>query len=170
MADFLRPQARATLWRLRGVAVALAPAALGLWIAATTFGLTRWLGWALVALGAALALAALQRLRFGLHDGGPGVVQIDERRLSYFGPLTGGVIDLDDLTRLGIDGSSHPPHWLLTAPGAVLAVPVNAAGAEALFDAFAALPGLSPERLIAAVNAPPPRPATLWEAARHRLR
>lgn len=171
MADFLRPQARAVLWRLREVAVALAVAGAGLWWGLSAFGFVRWLGWALVALALGLMLAALQRLRFGQRSGGPGIVQVVERRLAYFGPLTGGVIDLDDLRQLALDGSGVPVHWLLSgADGQVVAVPINATGADALFDAFAALPGLSAERLIAAVQSPPAGRLILWQAARERLR
>jgi len=171
MSDFLRPAARATLWRLRGVAVAVAAGAVGLWWGLTAFGFIRWLGWALLVVGAALLWTALQRLRFGSHGGGPGVVQVVERQLAYFGPLTGGVIDLDDLRRLDLDGSATPLHWVLTGPGGqVVQVPVNAAGADALFDAFAALPGLSSERLIGALQTPPQGLLLLWQAPRHRLR
>jgi len=156
---------------LRGVALALAVVGLGLWWALESFGFMRWLGWGAVAVGVGLMLTALQRLRFGRHAGGPGVVQVDERRLSYFGPLSGGIIDLDDLARLAIDGSAYPPHWVLTGPGGqVVQVPINAEGADALFDAFAALPGLATERLIAAVQSPPAAHLILWQAPRQRLR
>jgi len=171
MAEFMRPAARAALWRLRGLALALAVAAAGLWWGVTAFGPLRWLGWAVLALGVAMALAALQRLRFGRHSGGPGIVEVVERQLAYFGPLTGGVIDLDDLRRLDLDGSGLPAHWILTGPaGQMVEVPINATGADALFDAFAALPGLSAERLIAAVQSPPAGRLTLWEMPRHKLR
>lgn len=171
MADFLRPEARAALWRLRGLVVALSLAGFGLWWALTAFGFLRWLGWGAVVAGLGLALAALQRLRFGQHKGGPGVVQVDERRLSYFGPLTGGIIDLDDLVRLAIDGAAHPPHWILTGPGGqVVQVPITAEGADSLFDAFAALPGLPTERLIAAVQSPPAAHLVLWQAPKQQLR
>ena len=171
MADFLRPAARAALWRWRGLIVAGAVAGLGLWWALIAFGFVRWLGWALVALGAALAVTAAQRLRFGAPGGGVGVVQVVERRLAYFGPVTGGVIDLDDLVRLQVARGQGGAAWLLTGPGGQhLAVPANAVGAEVLFDAFAALPGLSAEALIAAVNAPPAAPQTLWLRAKDQLR
>ena len=171
MSDFMRPAARATLWRLRGLALALALAGLGFWWALSAYGFMRWLGWAGVTVGLGLGLAALQRLRFGQREGGPGVVRVVERRLEYFGPLTGGIIDLDDLARLAIDGSAHPPHWVLTGPGGqVVQVPINAEGADVLFDAFAALPGLASERLIAAVQSPPAAHLVLWQAPRNRLR
>jgi hypothetical protein len=170
MADFLRPAARATLLRLRGLALALVISGLGVWFAARSFGAMEWLGWLVAVLGAGLTIAQLQRLRFGTHSGGPGIVRVLERRLEYFGPLTGGIIDLDDLRRLALDGASQPPHWLLSGPGGQLvAVPVNAEGADSLFDAFAALPGLQSNRLIEAVQAPPPAITILWERNAPRL-
>ena len=97
MDSFLRPEARATLWRWREVLVGSLIAALGLWWAVNSFGPVRWIA-ALVILGGLLSVVgAVQRLRFNTGGGGAGVVQVDERRLAYFGPLTGGVVDLGDL-------------------------------------------------------------------------
>lgn len=170
MAEFLRPAARTALWRWRGVALAGVVLALGLWGSFTTFGFVRWLAVALATLGTALVMMAVQRLRFGHRDGGPGIVTVDERRLSYFGPLTGGIIDIDDIWRLDLDGSGHPPHWVLHGPGGqMVTIPITAQGADALFDAFAALPGLSAETLIGAVNAPQRGAQTLWETPKARL-
>lgn len=153
MAELFRPEARAALWRWREAIAAGVVAALGLRWALGSFGILQWLGWALVALAAVFGYAAVQRLRFRPGTGGPGTIQIDERRLTYFGPLTGGDITLDELIRIELIGAAHPPHWRLRArDGAVLDVPLNADGAEALFDGFAALPGMRVERLIAATR------------------
>ncbi len=142
------------LWRGREVIAGLALAALGLWWGAASFGILRWLGWGLAALGAVLVLGGVQRLRFRQAGRGPGLVRIDEGRVAYMGPLTGGTIDLDSVTRLRIDRGGRPPHWLLDGVGGeVLAIPVSADGAEALFDAFAALPGLKRGRMLDLLNA-----------------
>ena len=170
MADFLRPEARATLWRWREVIAGLALLAFGLWWVATGLSVLRWLAVPVIAAGAAIVWTGLQRLRFRRGGGGAGVVQIVERRIAYWGPLTGGMIDLDDLARLSLDPGGRPLHWVLTPhTGAVLQIPVDAEGADALFDTFAALPGLQTERMLDLMADPPDHPVTLWQADRRRL-
>jgi hypothetical protein len=170
MADFLRPEARAFLRRWREPMVAAGLAALGLWWALTEFGLLRWIGWLLVAGAAALAYAALQRLRFARGGGGAGVVTIDERRVVYFGPYSGGVADLDALLRLELEPSpGGPAQWVLTCDtGERVEIPVDAEGADRLFDVFAALPGLRPSTLLSALERPPETPVVLWRATPQR--
>jgi hypothetical protein len=100
-----------------------------------------------VALLAALALAAasvwlvrdaLTRARLAARPG-PGVAAVREGRIVYFGPETGGVADLDGLVAVEINAAGD---WVLRgADGAALIAPTAAEGAEALLDAFAALPG-----------------------------
>ena len=170
MTNLLRPEARDWLLRWREVLTGAAVALLGLWSALTTFGVTRWLSVALILIGAALIWTGIQRIRFRQGGGGAGVVQIDERRLMYFGPLTGGVIDMDDLTRLVLDPSGHPPHWLLSGVGGQsLAIPVNAEGADALFDLFAALPGIKTEHMLEVLARTPDAQVTIWKSDRLRL-
>ena len=160
---FIRPELRAALWRWREVALAAVLCLEGLrWILGG-YGLQVWIGVALLAGGVALGIGAVQRLRFRRGGGGAGVVQIDERRIAYFGPLTGGILDLDDLSVLALDGTGRPAHWQLTgADGTVLSIPVDAEGADALFDAFTALPGLRTEPLLAALAARDASVVRLW--------
>ena len=169
MSDFLRPEARSLLWRWREVAAALAVTALGLWWLVTTFGPLRWVGLMLALLGGGAALAAVQRVRFGRGGGGQGVVTIDEARIAYLGPFGGGMVDLGALRRLELDREARPAHWwLLTTEGPGLAIPVDAEGADDLFDAFARLPGLSPPSLTRALDRSGGR-ETLWQRADPRL-
>jgi hypothetical protein len=163
VAEFLRPEARAALWRWREVALAVVVLALGLRWGLTTFGALQIVGWALAVVGASLGVVALRRMRFAQGGGGPGVVQINERRLAYFGPLTGGVIDIDDLIRLELDATGHPAHWRLTGPE-VLEIPVNAEGADALFDVFASLPGIQTARMLETLRRKPDGVTLIWRA------
>ncbi|ARO13748.1 hypothetical protein BVG79_00392 [Ketogulonicigenium robustum] len=134
------------------------------WWLRSSYGLSRIPGWAGLALGAVLIWIGIQRLRFGAQRGGLGVVQLDERRLTYMGPLTGGMIDLDDLARLDFDGTGRPPHWVLTGRnGTLLAIPINAEGGERLFDAFSALPGLSSARLSGIVMKKERQRVLIWK-------
>jgi hypothetical protein len=162
--SFFRPEARAEIWRWREVLAGLGAVALGLWLVVGPGLLLAIPGWALVAGGAVLAWVGVQRGRFR-HDGmGPGAVQIDEGEVSYFGPLTGGTVSLRELTRLSLDGSMFPAHWRLEQRGnPPLLIPVNAAGAEALFDAFATLPGLRTERMLAELGRDSRQSVLIWQ-------
>lgn len=164
MADFLRPEVRALFWRWREVLAACAVLIFGLWLAWGGVGITAALGYAIGAVGIAWGFAGVQRVRFAQEGDGPGVVQIRERRISYFGPLDGGIMDVEALEELGFDPSSYPtPSWALTdAEGRVLSIPVNAKGSEALFDAFTALPRLRAEMLITVMSNPPDAPVIIW--------
>jgi hypothetical protein len=160
--SLVRPGASHTLRRWREVLVAGGLAALGLWWALTGFGLLAWLGWALLAAAAALGLAGVQRVRFRRGAGGPGVVVVDEGLIAYLGPVTGGAVALSEITALGLDPEG--PYWVLSQPGQpALRIPLDAEGAEALFDAFAALPGLRTEHMLARMRRPGPAPETLWQ-------
>lgn len=187
----IRPEAAAALMRWREVGAGAALAALGLWWGLAAHGLLAWLGWGLVALGAALALSGWRRARFDQGRAGPGVVTVDEGAIAYFGPHDGGVIALSELTRIELhppagtpDHPEHPGrplrpgrplgpgHWRLIAPGqgaGRLDIPVNAAGAAALFDVFSALPGLDTPAMLAALGKPGGAVILIWQGERLRL-
>jgi hypothetical protein len=159
----LRPEVALLLRRGRETLAGAALALAGLWLGLSSYGLTRWLALVLGLAGLALVWTGVQRLRFGRGGGGPGIVQVDERRLVYWGPLAGGAMDMDSLARLDLDPGGRPAHWVLTSlQGERLEVPVNAKGAEALFDLFAALPGFPTETMLQALNRTKGPPVTLW--------
>lgn len=171
MSNFLRPEVRAALWRFRDVIGAAVVIAFGLWWSATFFSPVRWVGWAFVALGAIWAMGAFQRVRFNQDGDGPGVVKIVERRLAYFGPLTGGVVEMDDAVKLELEPKALPAaHWIVTsAAGNVVEIPVNADGAEALFDLFASLPGIQTQKMLSALNEAPDQRVVIWLATKPLL-
>ncbi len=165
MTGFIRPELRAAIVQWREALVGLAILALGLWWALTGLGALALLGWVLVIGGAALALTGAQRARFRTGQGGPGVVAVDERQLSYFGPLEGGVMDVENLRLLELEPDARPaPHWVLTdITGARLHIPTTAEGADALFDVFATLPGIRTEAMLAQLGRAPDQRVTIWE-------
>ena len=123
---------------------------IGTWWAVGVGGLLFWIGAFTMLSGAALIVLGIQRARFRIPGQGPGVVQVTEGQVAYFGPLSGGAVALSDLSRLQIRTDTKPGHWMLSQPGrGDLYIPLTADGAETLFDAFARLPGLRPtqERL-----------------------
>ena len=167
--SFIRPEARATLWRWRELLAAAVMLLVGLNWAFTGIGVTKASGWALVLCGLVIAVIGAQRLRFRLGAGGPGVVRVDEGQIAYFGPLTGGAVAASEMERLRLDHTARPPHWLLEQEGqAPLAIPVNAEGHEALFDVFAALPGLRTERMLSELRRGGAHQVVIWERAPSR--
>jgi hypothetical protein len=162
--SFLRPEARAALWRWREVLVGVATLAIGLWWALTSIGLLHWLGYVVLILAAAILAAGLQRARFRAGSGGPGVVRVDEGQVAYFGPLTGGVVAMGDLVTLKLDPRARPAHWILSQPGQPeLAIPLTAEGADALFDAFATLPGIRTEHMLTQMRRPSAQVVVIWQ-------
>lgn len=162
----IRPEIRDGLWRWREVIAALAVALVGLWWALVSFGIVQWIGWGLVALGVALAISAAQKVRFQPDGDGPGVVTLDERRVTYLGPIDGGVADLDLMVQLDL---TPAPAWrLINGAGQHLEIPTNAAGVEVLFDVFAALPGIKTEYMLSLLNSPRPTQMTVWISPDHK--
>ncbi|ABD56827.1 hypothetical protein [Jannaschia sp. CCS1] len=164
MNGFFRPEAKAALVRWREVLVAAIIIAVGVWIAAKPAGMiVTGFGYVLIGLGAVAMVPAVRRARFITGGQGPGVVQIDEGRILFMGPETGGAMALDDLSILSVrrtrDGKSA---WVLADTTQLLVIPVDASGADALFDAFAALPGLHVDKLIAAVQSRTQGSTRLW--------
>lgn len=162
--SFFRPEAVAAIARWREVIVAGVIIALGIWIALPPGGMiVTGFGYVLIGLGAVAMVPAVRRARFVTGGKGPGVVQIDEGRILFMGPETGGAMALDDLSVLSVrrdrDGKSA---WVLADATQLLVIPVDAAGADALFDAFAALPGLNIDRLIASVQSRTQGSQRLW--------
>ncbi len=160
----IRPELRETLTKWRDVLIGLALAILGAWWSSTANGAVAFLGYAAVGLGVVLMIGGWQRIRFHSEGQGPGVVRIVERRLAYFGPLEGGTIEMDDLVRLEVDSASFPAHWVLTSlQGNVLQFPINADGADALFDLFESLPGIKTEEMLAVLNRTGDQRVVIWE-------
>lgn len=160
----IRPEARAALMRWSGVIAPAALAVLGAWSALSSYGLTRIFGVALAGAAVVLTVMAVQRRLFDQGAGGPGVVQVDEGVVRYLGPLTGGAVALRDLGRIDYDAASRPAHWRLVVPGeGALHIPVTAAGADALLDAFVALPGLGAGELISAPRRAKGAVMTVWQ-------
>ncbi|GAB5437896.1 hypothetical protein [Falsiruegeria mediterranea] len=162
--SFIRPEAKAALWRWREVIAAGLLAFVGSTWVVGPGGLLGGLGWIAIAVSLGLAVVGFQRARFRTGSGGPGVVLVDEGQITYYGPLTGGVVATDAIERLALDPTAKPAHWVLEQPGQPpLQVPVNAEGAEALFDVFATLPGLRTERMLNELSGKGVHPVVIWE-------
>lgn len=89
----------------------------------------------------------------------PGVVNIDERRIAYFGPDDGGVISINGIGAISVDGKGRWQLWSEEG-GPPVAIPATAEGADGLIDAFSALPGFQAAPAIAGVRGR--RLITIW--------
>ena len=172
MKAAIRPEVIAFLSRWHEAFLAVAVGGLGIYLVLTSFGILAWIGGAMIAMAPFQFYAGIQRGRFRGRSGGPGVVTVTEGQVAYFGPLTGGAIALSELSRLSLDSASHPPCWVLEQPGQpALQVPLNAEGADALFDVFAALPGIRTDRMLEEMRrTTSPQSTVIWEKPRDRMR
>lgn len=153
---FLRPEVAAVLQRGREVIAAAAVTCFGAWVAWLGGYLLLPLGLGIMILGLVLARLAWRRMRFAQAVGAPGLVELDEAQIGYLGPTEGGYLSLDELVELRLLGLQGQRMWRLKqSDGQALLIPVDAQGAERLFDAFAALPGMDTGALVAAVQAVP---------------
>ncbi len=170
--SFVRPEARAAMLRWREVLVGLVVLLLGVWMA-SGFGVLRWVGYGVFLIGALVVFTGVQRARFRTGKGGPGVVQVDEGEVMYYGPWWGGSVALRDVSRIELAGGGDKAVWRLHQPGqAALVIPTNAEGAEALFDAFATLPGMRTGAMLHALNSRAEagdHPVVIWSSGAARL-
>ena len=161
---FLRPEVAALIRRWREVEIAAAVAVAGLWLATRGGSFLAVIGGGVVMLGGALAVIGWRRLRFSREATAPGIVRVVEGQMAYLGPFGGGFVGMPDLVELALirDSEGRQVWRMSVMAGTPVLVPVSALGAEALFDAFAALPGLDMAQVLAALDAPEPVDRVIW--------
>jgi hypothetical protein len=173
--SLIRPDARAALWRWREVLAGALVTALGANWAFASYGLLGWVGWPVLALGLALLVAGLQRARVRPRSGGAGLVELDERQLSYFLPEGGVIVALSLVTRIEIETTGRREEgddltWIFTdSAGQRARIPASAAGAERLLDALAQFPGAHYQKVIAASAADKAQIFVIWQRDAVRL-
>jgi len=149
----IRPEVADLIWRAREVIWASLVVALGGWLIALGGYILIPLGALVGGVGLVLAVTALRRMRFEQSVAAPGVVELDEAQVGYLGPEIGGFLSLQELVELRILSLRGQRVWRLKqADGQALLIPVDAKGAERLFDAFANLPGMDSAALIDALQ------------------
>lgn len=149
----IRADAAATLHRWREVIAATALGLSGLYLASRGGIVLVPLGLAIAALAAALALQAARRLRFAGETPAPGLIEVDEAQITYLTSIGGGAVSLAELAEIRLVTRAGHRYWhLRQTDGTALPIPVDAAGSDALFDAFSTLPGLDTGALVAALG------------------
>jgi hypothetical protein len=162
--SFIRPELARKLNRWRETLAGLGAAALGFVWFSTAIGLLWVFGIVLMVGGALLAVAGIQRARFRRGGEGPGLVQVLEGQVTYFGPHDGGTVSVQDLVSVELDPGAASPAWVVTGTlGEALRIPVDAVGAEALFDVFSGLPGLQTEAMLKKLERNPAQRVTVWQ-------
>ncbi len=151
----IRPALRAQLIRWREVIVAATVAIFGLWLIWLGGYVLLPLGTAVLAFATVWGMTALRRMRFAQDVMAPGMVEVTEGQVGYLGPASGGYVALPDLVELRLVTLQGRRLWRLKqADAQTLLIPIDATGAERLFDAFGSLPGMDMAALVAAVQTP----------------
>ena len=178
--SFVRPEAKAVL-RQWGTPAALAVVGLFLiWKGVDLTGRGGWVGIVLIVLGlmACLSLVGVvERAWIGWRNrrGGPGMVIIEEGRISYFGPETGAVLALDALVSVDIVTTGDGPaaedlFWVLSdETGQMVAIPGGAEGTGALLDILGSLKGFSHAQVISAMGSAENARFQIWRRCEMRL-
>ena len=105
-----------------------------------------------------------QRGRFRSDQEGPGVIQVVEGQIAYFGPSEGGLVAISDLSRISLVMHNRERCWQLDQAGlATIYIPVTAKGTDHLFDAFATLPGLKIENMVQKLTQDSSKTILIWE-------
>ncbi|PID36280.1 MAG: hypothetical protein CR993_05415 [Rhodobacterales bacterium] len=160
---FFRPEAMEKLTRFREAGAGLGLTALGAFWFLTSLGVIKWLGALIALLGLALLRTGIRSARIPRRHDGPGVVQVDEKQITYLAPFGGGFASLDLLQEVRLETDrSGATIWRLNSLGESLIIPTNAEGGEALFDALTQLPGAKIDTAIHAVKTGTAEPLLIW--------
>lgn len=169
----IRPEAAQTL---RHFSQAIAGAVLTLfaiWLSLNSYGIVRMIALGLIAIGAVIVVEGIRRGRFAraATGDGPGVVEFDERRISWLSAHFGGSVDLDLLSKVEIQiTAGGKALWVFTQnDGSRLAVPADAKGADGLMDALSALKGLDYALALKALETSQEKRFVLWRAGVSQL-
>lgn len=152
--SFIRPEAAAFLKKWREAIIAGMILMGSLQAASATTGVVNAFSWVTALIGAALFIEGVRRARLPRDGGGVGVVEIDERLITYFAPDNrGGAVSLDDLVEIRIQTTAQRPRnedmfWhFRTSDGSRLTIPGNAEKLADVYELLPALPGVDWEAM-----------------------
>ncbi|MBD3676823.1 MAG: hypothetical protein HUJ27_00285 [Rhodobacteraceae bacterium] len=167
----IRPELMQSIRRCREALIGALIAGLGIFWAVASYGILQIVGMSLTIVGALVVFAGIQRMRFRTGGDGPGIVQVVEGQITYFGPLDGGSVSVDAIERIELEPKSVPsPEWILIeANTPPLHIPINASGSEVLFDVFARLEGLDTQRMLNDLHSGHGERILIWTSEKKRV-
>ena len=168
--SFIRPEAISSLRKYRGFILAGLFVTAGLFIVFTSYGTTRIAGCIILVVGGLVGHDAYRRFKFPAGEGGAGVVDVDERRVSYLSAEGGMSISMDTLERIELHRNTKGRiTWVFYGPEGLLSVPGDAEGTDKLFDALVALPSVNYTQAQAATQGKGPDLFLIWRRNRTKL-
>jgi hypothetical protein len=167
--SFIRPTVAAHFTKWREAYFVAGVMLLGAWTylhgAARLNLILQGLGLVISLAGIILLRTTIQRIRFRRTQIAPGMVDVTEREISYFGPMHGKTISLESLHKIELrESEAYASIWVLHhADGDPMIVPTSAKGSDRLFDAFTSLSGVKMDTLVAAINHTPIQAQVIWQ-------
>lgn len=167
---FIRAEAATLIHKWKQVAFGGLIFLAGAYWAATSLGLAIAAGVMVAGMGVLIAHDGYRRMRFPHGVGGAGVVEVDERQITYLSGTGGNSVSLDMLQRVEAHRNMRGSiTWVFFAEDGMLNVPADAQGSEALFDAMVALPGVNYAQAEAAAQGQGPDLFLIWQRDRTKL-
>jgi len=137
----MRRDAIETLKRFSGLIIALCTICLGLYWILNSFGLLHH------------------------NNEGHGIVHFVEGQITYFGPESGGIVAVGDITRVMLRKIGRENVWVIEQPAQpALVIPTNAQGADRLFDAFVLLPNWNVEFTLSRLEDNQSHEDVIWQS------
>lgn len=169
--SLIRPNAARQLKRWAEPGIALLLAAIGVWLALTGLGIVRWFGIFLALVSISFAVLAVRRAMFWGGEFGAGHVEVDEGEIRYLAAYGGASLPVSALRTVRLSQPDKGSRmWGLSGAGMpTLWIPVNASGAQTLFDVFANLPGMDMQALLRHLNGPQTNDVVIWQRNAARL-
>jgi len=172
----IRAEVQELFWRYFELLIGLAVIVMGVMIFNLHGLLWQGIGGVFALAGLAISWTAWRRARLSsANTNGPGVVEVDERQITYFAPFGGGAVSINDLARVTVLTNDQGPmaedvHWLLEENGGTkLLIPNSAEGAAQLFDALSPLKGVDFEAAIRAMGSTENDSFVIWAKEPARL-
>jgi hypothetical protein len=168
--SFIRTEAQNSLRQYRGFILAGLIGMVGAYVLMTTFGTARLAGIFILVVAGLVGQDAYRRFSFPSGSGGPGVVEVDERQVSYLSSGGGASISLDSLDRVELHRNGRGRiTWVFFGTDEMLSVPGDAEGTDKLFDALVALPGVNYDQAHAATQGKGSDLFLIWQKNRTKL-